>query len=274
MEFDQKEPHNYSTAVVLFDGYSAHIPDHLSTIHTFIGDGVQFLGGGTGYLDRRDDKSLFCNQGKFRDATFICLSAQKVQLGVKHGWKKKAGPFLVTNSKKNTLMELNWENPIEVYQKTLNDLGYSLDNKADFFQEAHRFPFGIYKKGSEYIVRDPVKVTSDGFIECFGDIPSNTIIDLLEGNEQTLTEAAEDAAKQCLNHDISGTQVLLFDCISRSLFLGKNIQKELNGIMTQLKENQPNLSLEGALSFGEVSSMGSGYLEILNKTVVLGLFYK
>ena len=39
-----------------------------------------------------------------------------------------------------------------------------------------------------------------------------------------------------------------------------------------VKEKYPHISLSGALTLGEISSYGEGFLEFYNKTVVVGLF--
>ena len=61
-------------------------------------------------------------------------------------------------------------------------------------------------------------------------------------------------------------------CISRILFLEEDFQKELNKIVDTLRSKHPKISVSGALTLGEISSFGNGYLEFYNKTVVVSLF--
>lgn len=61
-----------------------------------------------------------------------------------------------------------------------------------------------------------------------------------------------------------GGQGLLFDCISRQLFLEQDFSKELEGISDALGCN----NLLGALVLGEIASGPSGVIHFHNKTAV------
>jgi hypothetical protein len=65
----------------------------------------------------------------------------------------------------------------------------------------------------------------------------------------------------------------MVDCISRVLYLDNDFSNELNTVKKQLKLKQESLDLEGVLSLGEISSMEGGFLEFLNKTIVVGAFH-
>jgi len=59
---------------------------------------------------------------------------------------------------------------------------------------------------------------------------------------------------------------LLFDCISRSMFMEDGFEEELKNIQDKL-----SYMIEGALSIGEISSQDNGELIIHNKSTILGL---
>ena len=67
-------------------------------------------------------------------------------------------------------------------------------------------------------------------------------------------------------------KAIIIDCISRILFLEDEFQIELNEIIKVLRAKHNNISISGALTLGEISSYGKGYLEFYNKTCVVGLF--
>jgi hypothetical protein len=56
----------------------------------------------------------------------------------------------------------------------------------------------------------------------------------------------------------------VIDCISRSLFLGTDFQRELAAI-------DDGLPMVGALTLGEIANSGRDFLEFYNKTAVVGL---
>jgi hypothetical protein len=60
------------------------------------------------------------------------------------------------------------------------------------------------------------------------------------------------------------TIIILIDCISRVLFLGKEFEKEIQAVY------QEDIPLIGALTLGEIANSGRDYLEFYNKTAVVG----
>ena len=59
------------------------------------------------------------------------------------------------------------------------------------------------------------------------------------------------------------------DCISRSILLGDRFEEELEAIRSRFAVGLPGAPVIGALTLGEVSSVGDRYLEFLNKTCVV-----
>ena len=105
---------------------------------------------------------------------------------------------------------------------------------------------------------------------CVGEVPENTAIDLLKGNPGTLINAAHDAINACKPVSFKVKNALIFDCISRYLFLGNSFEKELSSICDEVYDINKNVDPIGVLTLGEISSH-QGYLNFLNKTIVIGL---
>ncbi len=75
-------------------------------------------------------------------------------------------------------------------------------------------------------------------------------------------------AMEQLDCEQNENSVILFDCISRSIFLGDNFVKELEEIEKQMK---PSKNLFGALTLGEIVNNGNEYITFYNKTCVIGV---
>lgn len=102
-----------------------------------------------------------------------------------------------------------------------------------------------------------------GHLVCVGEVPQGALVRVLNGTPQTLISAAKEARK-CIDESAFPTsgELLLFDCISRVLFLGQDIEQELAAVGC----GEP---VVGAFTLGEIAKNGQDYLEFLNKTTVL-----
>ncbi len=273
-QFTKLTDSKFTTAYVFTSGFSSNSSDHLRTLYTNLGNDVKFLGGGAGRTIESKEGILFCNDGIFTHGTIVTLTQQRTTTGSLHGWSKILGPFIATKTNKNFIEELNWENAFEVYQRFLGEsLNVQIDHDNFELNSIH-YPFGIYKENKEYIIRDPIKVSEEGFLHCVGNIPENSLIDLMSINISDLHELPESLVSKSLDTQLKACDALIFDCISRAIHLNDDFYIELVNLSEQIKMNQSELNLEGVLSIGEIFSSGEGYPELLNKSIVLGFLYQ
>lgn len=259
--------------ITYVDGLSAQISKYLVTLYNELGSGCHVIGGGAGALSFVQKPCIFTHEGFFQDVAVVAVIKNKCKLGAAHGWDELKGPFVATKTNKNIIEELNWEPAFEVYRNAIKDDVGELISIERFSEFAGSYPFGMYKDGMEKIVRDPIATTDEGALICVGEVPENTVLHILKGEEKNLIEAAQKATSDALNEKNAVLQdILVIDCISRTLFLKEAYKKELDGIKKEL-ESQP-INVNGALSLGEIASLGEGYLEFYNKTIVVGAFYE
>lgn len=260
------------TAMLFVDGLTTHINHFLYTLNNQIGDRASFLGGGAGSLSLKQQPCVFSNEGFFQDAAVCCILENEVRLGVRHGWKKLEGPFVATKTDGNTILQLNWENAFELYRRTVaQDAGVEI-RQDNFFDIAKSYPFGMFRENEEDIVRDPLAVNDSGHLVCVGEVPSNTVLNILKGEPAALISAAAQALADCrARPGPSGSAAtMIVDCISRALFLEGSFREELLAVRSQLAITHPQQEPFGILSLGEISSYGDGLLEFFNKTIVVG----
>ncbi|NLM13499.1 MAG: FIST domain-containing protein [Candidatus Methanofastidiosa archaeon] len=258
---------NHCTAILLADGLSSKMKELTDTIYNKIGNRVTYVGGGAGFFDLIHRPCIFNSEGIFEDVAIICIVPHKTVLSVKHGWEKLAGPFSVTKSNENTLSELDCRNAFDVYQEIIENEEDLILYGTDFFEVAKDHPFGIVKNtGQELVVRDPIALNEKDEIICVADVPESSLIYVLKGNKDTLLNASLEVVKECSINAPVKYNPLLFDCISRAMFLEGLFNQELVNIQSKLR-----FPLEGALSIGEIASLKNGIIEIHNKSSVLGL---
>ncbi|MEN8885182.1 MAG: FIST N-terminal domain-containing protein [Winogradskyella sp.] len=262
---------NYSLFTYV-DGLTSNISHYLSELYENYGMQTNYFGGGAGSLTLEQKPCVFSNEGFFMDAAVVCVMQMTSKIGVRHGWSKVEGPFIVTKAEGNIIKEINWKNPFEVYKDVVETHSKKTFNADNFFEIAKGYPFGIVKDNAECVVRDPLMVNDKGELICVGELEDNTLVDILNGNKHSLIEAAKMAAEESANAAVLPQKAIIIDCISRILFLEEDFDLELKEITDTIKNKFPEISIGGALTLGEISSYGEGFLEFYNKTVVVGLF--
>ncbi len=263
------------TFFTIIDGLSNNITNYISSIYNRLGNTVSYLGAGAGSLSLIQKPCLFYKDGFVEDAALICIFDMKSKLGVRHGWDKLVGPFVATKTNGNTIIELNWQNPYEVYKDAIKkDCGKDIEAN-NFMDISKSYPFGMYKEGGEDIIRDPLKLGKNGEIVCIGEVPENSILYIMKGDNESLIKATEKATTDCLNNGvkIDFEHTIIIDCISRALFLENDYVKELKVIEKNITSPIDEATPQGALTLGEISSHGEGWVDFFNKTTVIGMLY-
>lgn len=274
LEHIRKKLNKRYTAMILVDGLTKNIAAFLTRLYDKLAGSVNYFGGGAGSLTLEQKPCLFTAAGLFQDAAVIVFLELECELGVRHGWERIMGPVVATETDKNTITELNWTRAFNVYKGIVEgDSGKEI-TALNFFDIAKGYPFGMLKQYAECVVRDPIAVGSNGELICVGEVPENSVLDILKGEPALLVKAAGQAAADC--EGAKGkkvTHILIVDCISRVLFLENNFSRELREIKVKMQDIDQKSIPMGMLTLGEISSYGEGFLEFFNKTIVAGILY-
>ena len=266
-DFSFKLP-NCLSAMVLVDGLSRHIDYALNQLFQHFGQRLTIFGGGAGSLSFEQKPCLFSNQGVFADAMLVIAMQQPWELAIGHGWEILEGPFLANQVDDNRIIQLNFEPAFDVYKDVVERHDGRLFEQHDFFELAKTYPFGLERLDDDLLVRDPVKVENTSLV-CVGKVPENTMLYILKGQSDDLVSAAVDAVKHTVGSH-AAAEGLLFDCISRKLFLEHQFCTELQGISQALGHSH----LFGVLVLGEIASSLSGGIHFHNKTAVTAIVRK
>ena len=250
------------SAMILIDGLSRNIDFALNQLFQQFGQTLNVFGGGAGSLSFEQKPCLFSNQGILSDAMVVVFMQQPWELAIGHGWEILEGPFLANEVDDNRIIQLNFQPALDVYQKVVEQFDGRQFSEYDFFELAKAYPFGLERLDDDLLVRDPVTVEQDSLV-CVGKVPENTMLYILKGQNANLITAAVDAVKHVVKKNGSD-QGLLFDCISRQLFLEDEFAQELQGVSSALGRSE----LIGALVLGEIASGISGAIHFHNKTAV------
>ena len=253
------------TAILLTDGLMGETDSFLRKIYNFFGNEMNIVGGGAGFITLKQKPCIFTNEGIFQDGGVMALLKSHSQIGVKHGWEVFEGPFIATSTEKNIIKELNWRPAFEVYKEAIEGNSNYKFKEGNFFDIAKVFPFGIYKEGTEFVVRDPFILNEDGSITCISEIPENSMLQILTGNPNTLINAAKEVAEMTINTETHSC-LLVFDCITRVMYLNDRFKDELAAMKTVFGPEASKI--RGVATLGEIASNGMGFVEFYNKTIV------
>ncbi len=263
------------TMFVLVDGYAKRISELIDSLFNIFGLELNYVGGGAGSIDPSKlslDQSpcLFTNEGLVKDSAILALLDLDSGVGVGHGWNHKlSGPHKVTESQGNEIRSLDWRPAFDVYKEVVEKHSGQKIGPDNFFDLAKSYPFGITKLEAERIVRDPFTVDENNSLIVASTIPQESFVDILTGDPESVVAAAARAYRDGLEaypgEGNANKSILFIDCISRVMFLGQDFSKEIEAV---LKDDLP---LIGALSLGEIANSGRDFLELYNKTCVVGI---
>lgn len=247
---------------------SSAIETFLAALFEYCGSDCTYIGGGAGALDFVPRPYLMSNQGLLEAYAVLAVTEMAGSVGVSHGWRSLAGPFLITEASGHVVQTLNWRPAFEVYKEVVEaHAGKSFDDMP-FYDLSKFYPFVLGRVGAEGVVRDPVNRNPDGSLLCVGDMPVNSLVDIVTGTPHSMIRAATKAAATA-NEGFTGERTagatLLIECISRSLCLGDSLPHELEAVRI------PGLPQFGVLTIGEIAGSGKNYLEFYNKTTVVGI---
>jgi hypothetical protein len=260
----------FETMFVFVDGYSTRISSLIDSVYNMFGVNLNYIGGGAGSinpeaLNMESTPCLFCNQGLIKDSAVLAVTDIRSGLGVSHGWHKISGSYKVTGTIGNAIHTIDWEPAFEVYKQVVEQHSGKTIAQENFFDMAKCYPFGISRMGSEIIVRDPFTVDGTALIVAT-EIPQESFIDILTGDIASLVNAARTAYASSIKTFKDGAEKTIFviDCISRVLFYGDEFDQEIEAV------NPDGFPLIGVLSLGEIANCGNDYMELYNKTCVVG----
>jgi hypothetical protein len=269
-------PHRACTAHILVDRLAGSITGLLQDVFERYGEAASYFGAGVGVGGRVPTKVVFTHRGVFGNAAVVAFSSTSCAVTVRHGWQRIAGPFVATRTDRTSILELDWESATKVYREVLGDtLPSSLDS-PEAVGVTKRHPLGISREGEEDVVRDPLHVDEDrGELLCLSDVPQNSVMHILRGDDDALIESIEQAVTDvvCGLGDIRPGHAVVYDCLSRETLLGERFGEELARLGDCIETAFPGCVVEGALALGEIGSDGRRRPEFLNKTVSLGMFH-
>ncbi len=285
----------YQTLFVFGDGFgenNLHLVNGLN--HIVQKYPLRVIGGLTGRnKTRMSHFTIFTPHRVIQNGAILAFTRLSSSIGTRHGWEPLEGSRIeVTQTNGCFIEKLNGFPAYDRYIKlitTYDERGSAildqLNNAGDFFNLAVQYPLGLIRKHNgqtTYIDRTPLGVGPDKSLQFSAEIPAGTRACILQlptspaGNQyQALSMAAKHAyqeAKKNFPPEIKDKRVIMMDCYGRKLIVERMGRSYSEIELMEICQDQALVphSPIGVLTFGELSSMDGNYVELHNKTTVVG----
>ena len=254
-----------STLLLFVDWALPNIDERLMDLWDHYGHQFAYVGAGVGHLEAPDAPSIIVEDTAHVKTLVGIPFPVQTSATVKHGWLPKDEPMVVTKAEGNVLHELNWQPAWPVYQKYLREHFDVICTEDNFNRVAMGYPLVMQRAAGSPIIRDPVAIIDHSALLCVGQLRPQSVIRVCRGDEASMTQAAREATSA---HLPNGPD-LVIDCVSRSLFLGDQFDREAAILVTSSGDTDSSV---GILSIGEIATVGQGTLSFLNKSIVSARF--
>ncbi|PIE23376.1 MAG: hypothetical protein CSA60_04515 [Neptuniibacter caesariensis] len=265
-------PTDGATCLCLVDHLSKNIDDLLIQIYNRFGPRCSYFGAGTGNRQLTPAPTVFGNWGKYNNDALIGIIAQPSRCTSKHGWKRFQGPTIANRTTGNAVHEFDWDTAETAFRKMLPA---ALKNTPpdQFYKEiTHKYALAIEYPGMDDILRDPVAVADNGDIIFASDIPSGSLMYMVNSTPDDLI----NAACYTMNNEaitLETQSIFVCECFSRTIILGARHSEELDAVHSKLMSINSSIELEGIITLGEITSDGNRPVHLHYKTFGVCGFY-
>lgn len=252
--------------LVLSDGLHVNGSELIRGINDVLPESVIVTGGLAGDGDRfQHTWVLHNNYPKENIISAVGFYGDHLRIGhgSKGGWDFLGPERRVTKSSGNILYELDGKPALELYKHYLGDRASGLPATALLF------PLALKEHNSQedYLVRTILGVDETRQSLTFaGDIPQDSVVQLMRGNFDRLIEGASKAAALTNTHDPANTLAIAITCVGRRIVLGEGAEEEIEATLEVLPSGTQQI---GFYSYGELSPYANGPCKLHNQTMTL-----
>lgn len=255
--------------LVITPGFGDKIPldqeEIIKGLFEEVGMYTPIIGAGAISSSMVTNKYVFTNKKVFDDAVLVVAMVSMVKTGssIAHGFMPTGKTCWINKGESSLAFELNNRSAKEVYKELNNidldkwTLPFGKEGGDLNSREMHTYikhPFGIQTPGKNYIIRNILPIFPDkDFIRFSSLVEPETMIIQMEGNEDRLADAGENAGKLAIKNAGSGNiaAAIIFSCALRQLLMGENAGEEIKRLQEVIGKDTP---LIGVYCAGELGA--------------------
>lgn len=255
---------------LLTDGLAVNGSDLIAGLRSQLPESVKVTGGMAGDGSRFEETLVIWNDlvaSGLIAAIGLYGDRIKIGYGSLGGWTAFGPKRMVTKSQGNVLYELDGVSALDIYKKYLGEYASGLPATGLLF------PLSLYNEtGDHSVVRTILAVDeTEKNLTFAGDIPENSVVQMMQFNFDRLVDGAITAAQNSLvNISASPDLAILISCVGRKMVLKQRIEEEVEGVQEVVGLST---MLAGFYSYGEIAPTAFGdYSELHNQTMTITTF--
>jgi hypothetical protein len=249
----EEQPHK--VLMLLTDGLAGDQQEIVRGAYSVAGAAVPLVGGCAGDDMKMQSTAQFHGDQVLTNAVVAAAIASDAPLGigVRHGWRRVGEPMVVTTSSGHKVHRLDDQPAFDAYADRLGVPSEVRSDPGALTAFALTHPLGLSRRSGEEQVRFVGGADlTERSLSCIAEVPQGALVWLMEGDEESVLNAADDACGDALaalgGRDPIG--LITFDCIARRGVLGdRGIDREVSRI-AELAKGAP---VAGFYTYGEIA---------------------
>lgn len=236
------------------DAMNPSVGSFLDALYLQFGDRVSYRGASAGSETFKPTPCLFDGDRIVGDGVLALLQRSPRPSAIAHGYPTPSRVMTATSTVGNRIEQIDWRPAFEVYREiAASEYGVEID-RGNFYEYGVHFPFGLVRTSGEILVRIPVALEADGSLFCVGEVPSNSLLALLDAPKLDVEANAAALVRDLDEQGVArseGAPVWMFYCAGRRLHLGLDAAR---AELAVVRRRAGDARLCGALSLGEIGS--------------------
>ncbi len=255
------------TLFLIFDAMVPDIGTILEQMYGELGDQYAYAGVNAGSNTLIPQPSLLEND-QFAGGRVLALLLPISDGGIlEHGYCELDENIQAAASDGNLIRTINWQPALSEYRKLVHKKFGIEITRDNFYDYAVHYPFGILRANGELLVRIPSDFTSEGGIYCVGEVPANSILQVLDAPADSLLKGVQRLSDRIRTLD--WTRTIIFYCTGRFMHLGEpGCVRELD-----LLGKVTGGPCHGALSLGEIGTTGRDQYPLFHNATIVAFRY-
>lgn len=251
------------TIFVFSDPSEIDVPFFLHGLYNILGKEFNFIGAGVGRIAQEVKVFAFTEEGMVEGGVSLAvLDGIDINIAFGHGWAPIGDPLIISRTKGREIFEIDGKSALSTYKEKIGEFP-----EDEFIKYATENPLGFPNLLGNFFIRDPMGIGEKESLLFLTKVYAGSVGYIMKGDIIELISTAKTIGEKAVKNIEKPEFAIIFDCISRSYYMGENFERELKAV----KESFPyNIPILGILTFGEIAGFNK-IPSFHNKTLMVAV---